>query len=78
MFLYCRVGFRSYLAYRMLVQLDFEQISTLAGGSKTFMSYHRTELSDGRPGVSFVSYAELAVVGGNGLPTLASRLGEVG
>jgi NADPH-dependent 2,4-dienoyl-CoA reductase/sulfur reductase-like enzyme/rhodanese-related sulfurtransferase len=57
-FLYCRVGFRSYLAYRMLVQLDFEQISTLAGGSKTFMSYHRTELTDGRPGVSFVAYAE--------------------
>jgi NADPH-dependent 2,4-dienoyl-CoA reductase/sulfur reductase-like enzyme/rhodanese-related sulfurtransferase len=57
-FLYCRVGFRSYLAYRMLNQLGFEQVSTLAGGSKTFMSYHRTELSDGRPGVSFVAYAE--------------------
>jgi NADPH-dependent 2,4-dienoyl-CoA reductase/sulfur reductase-like enzyme/rhodanese-related sulfurtransferase len=57
-FLYCRVGFRSYLAYRMLIQLGFEQISTLAGGSKTFMSYHRTELSDGHPGVSFVAYAE--------------------
>jgi rhodanese-related sulfurtransferase len=57
-FLYCRVGFRSYLAYRILTQLGFEQVATLAGGSKTFMSYHRTELSDGRPGVSFVSYAE--------------------
>jgi NADPH-dependent 2,4-dienoyl-CoA reductase/sulfur reductase-like enzyme/rhodanese-related sulfurtransferase len=57
-FLYCRVGFRSYLAYRMLSQLGYEQVSTLAGGSKTFMSYHRTELSDGRPGVSFVAYAE--------------------
>ena len=42
----------------MLVQLGFEQLSTLAGGSKTFMSHHRTELSDGRPGVSFVAYAE--------------------
>ena len=60
-FLYCRVGFRSYLAYRILVQLGFQQVATLAGGSKTFMSYHRTDLSDGRPGVSFVAYAEEAL-----------------
>lgn len=57
-FIYCRVGFRSYLAYRLLSQHGFKNVSMLAGGSKTFMSYHRTELSTGRPGVSFVSYAE--------------------
>jgi NADPH-dependent 2,4-dienoyl-CoA reductase/sulfur reductase-like enzyme/rhodanese-related sulfurtransferase len=57
-FVYCRVGFRSYLAYRLLSQLGFKNVATLAGGSKTFMSYHRTELSTGKPGVSFVSYAE--------------------
>jgi NADPH-dependent 2,4-dienoyl-CoA reductase/sulfur reductase-like enzyme/rhodanese-related sulfurtransferase len=57
-FVYCRVGFRSYLAYRLLSQLGFKDIATLAGGSKTFMSYHRTELSTGKPGASFVAYAE--------------------
>jgi len=57
-FLYCRVGFRSYLAYRILVQSGFNQVKTLAGGSKTFCSYHRTPLCTGRPGIPFVSYAE--------------------
>ncbi|OIR17631.1 coenzyme A disulfide reductase [mine drainage metagenome] len=57
-FLYCRVGFRSYLAYRILVQSGFKNVKTLAGGSKTFCSYHRTPLCTGRPGVPFVAHAE--------------------
>lgn len=57
-FLYCRVGFRSYLAYRILVQSGFNQVKTLAGGSKTFCSYHRTPLCTGRPGIPFVPHAE--------------------
>lgn len=57
-FLYCRVGFRSYLAYRLLVQSGFDQVKTLAGGSKTFCSYHRTPLCTGRPGMPFVAHAE--------------------
>jgi rhodanese-related sulfurtransferase len=57
-FLYCRVGFRSYLAYRILVQLGFNQIKTLAGGSKTFCSFHRTPLCSGRPGIPFMAHAE--------------------
>lgn len=57
-FLYCRVGFRSYLAYRLLIQSGFSQLKTLAGGSKTFCSYHRTPLCTGRPGVPFVPHAE--------------------
>lgn len=57
-FLYCRVGFRSYLAYRILVQSRFNQVKTLAGGSKTFCSYHRTPLCTGRPGIPFVAHAE--------------------
>lgn len=33
---YCGVGFRSYLAYRILAQNDFEDIATLSGGSTIF------------------------------------------
>lgn len=57
-FLYCRVGFRSYLGYRILVQSGFNQVKTLAGGSKTFCSFHRTPLCTGRPGIPFVAHAE--------------------
>jgi len=57
-FLYCRVGFRSYLAHRILVQSGFNKVKTLAGGSKTFCSYHRTPLCTGRPGIPFVPHAE--------------------
>lgn len=56
--LYCRVGFRSYLAYRILTQSGFKRLKTLAGGSKTFCSYHRTPLCTGRPGIPFVAHAE--------------------
>lgn len=58
LFLYCRVGFRSYLAHRILVQSGFDRVKTLAGGSKTFCSYHRTPLCTGRPGIPFVPHAE--------------------
>lgn len=57
-FLYCRVGFRSYLAHRILVQSGFNKVKTLAGGSKTFCSFHRTPLCTGRPGIPFVAHAE--------------------
>lgn len=56
--LYCRVGFRSYLAHRILAMSGFNQVKTLAGGSKTFCSFHRTPLCTGRPGVPFVAHAE--------------------
>ena len=56
--LYCRVGFRSYLAYRILCQSGFERAAVLAGGSKTFNCYHRTILATGKPGVPFVAHAE--------------------
>ncbi len=38
--LYCSVGFRSYLAYRVLVQRGFTQVKTLSGGSETFRAWH--------------------------------------
>jgi NADPH-dependent 2,4-dienoyl-CoA reductase/sulfur reductase-like enzyme/peroxiredoxin family protein/TusA-related sulfurtransferase/rhodanese-related sulfurtransferase len=34
--LYCGVGFRSYLAYRILAQQGFTDVKTLSGGSTTF------------------------------------------
>ncbi len=41
-FAYCKVGFRSYLAYRLLVQSGFEKVSTLSGGTMTFCAFHDT------------------------------------
>ncbi len=40
-YLYCKVGFRSYLAYRILRQSGFEAVATLAGGLTTFQGFHR-------------------------------------
>lgn len=57
-YLYCRVGFRSYLAHRVLVQSGFQNVRTLAGGSKTFCSFHQTPLCTGRPSIPFVAHAE--------------------
>jgi len=41
--LYCAVGFRSYLAYRALVQRGFTDVATLSGGSQTFRAWHDVE-----------------------------------
>lgn len=38
--LYCAVGFRSYLAQRILVQNGFTDVATLSGGSTTFGHVH--------------------------------------
>jgi NADPH-dependent 2,4-dienoyl-CoA reductase/sulfur reductase-like enzyme/rhodanese-related sulfurtransferase len=56
--LYCLVGFRSYLAYRILRQHGLTDVATLAGGARTFTSFYRTTLATGAPGIPFVSYAE--------------------
>ena len=56
--LFCRVGFRSYLAYRLLYQNGFQELATLAGGSRTFTSFHRNVTATGRPGIPFVAHAE--------------------
>jgi NADPH-dependent 2,4-dienoyl-CoA reductase/sulfur reductase-like enzyme/peroxiredoxin family protein/rhodanese-related sulfurtransferase/TusA-related sulfurtransferase len=47
-FVYCKVGFRSYLAYRILRQNGFE-VRTLSGGSLTFVGHHGASLGDGQP-----------------------------
>jgi rhodanese-related sulfurtransferase len=36
---FCRVGFRAYVAYRILKQSGFEQISNLSGGYLTYGHY---------------------------------------
>jgi NADPH-dependent 2,4-dienoyl-CoA reductase/sulfur reductase-like enzyme/rhodanese-related sulfurtransferase len=57
-YLYCRVGFTSYIALRVMVQSGFKQVYSLSGGVQTFILYHRNQLATGRPGVPFVPYAE--------------------
>jgi NADPH-dependent 2,4-dienoyl-CoA reductase/sulfur reductase-like enzyme/peroxiredoxin family protein/rhodanese-related sulfurtransferase/TusA-related sulfurtransferase len=57
-YVYCRVGFRSYLAYRLLSQHGFTQVMTLAGGSLTFCSYHESQVCGGQPEVAVLPYAE--------------------
>lgn len=56
--LYCKVGFRSYLAYRLLRQSGFERVSTLAGGTLTFGGYHDTKALSGAPEAAVLPYAE--------------------
>ena len=58
LYLYCRVGFTSYVALRALVQSGFDRVYSLSGGVQTFILYHRNKLATGRPGVPFVPYAE--------------------
>ncbi len=55
--LYCKVGFRSYLAYRALKQQGFE-VKTLAGGTMTFCSWHDSGICPGGPEPALLPYAE--------------------
>lgn len=58
--LYCGVGFRSYLAYRTLVQEGFKDVSTLSGGSTTFRYNHQiTHETESIP-APVLNYAETA------------------
>jgi NADPH-dependent 2,4-dienoyl-CoA reductase/sulfur reductase-like enzyme/rhodanese-related sulfurtransferase len=56
-FVYCRSGFRSYLAYRMLRQNGYTA-STLSGGELTFKAVHRGPEPVGRRVLPVVTYAE--------------------
>lgn len=55
---YCSVGFRSYLAYRVLAQRGFADVATLSGGSETFRAWHQVEPSSNEPNPAATSYAE--------------------
>lgn len=56
--LYCSVGFRSYLAYRALVQRGFTDVATLSGGSETFRAWHELAPDTAEPTPSVTAYAE--------------------
>jgi rhodanese-related sulfurtransferase len=56
-FCYCKVGFRSYLAYRVLKQNGFNA-RTLSGGTTTFCAWHGTGICEGKPEPPLLSYAE--------------------
>ena len=43
--LYCMVGFRSYVAYRILRQHNITDVATLSGGAKTYLGFSRTSLA---------------------------------
>jgi len=60
--LYCAVGFRSYLAHRILVQRDFSDVATLSGGSTTFRATHNVEPESYAPMPPVESYAEAATI----------------
>jgi len=68
---YCAVGFRSYLAHRILVQRGFADVSTLSGGSTTFRAWHEVEVPAHDVPVPLESYAEAESLG------LASATGAV-
>ena len=56
-YVYCRVGFRSYLAYRILRQRGFGSVATLAGGSMTFCSVHDANVT-GQPEAPIAFHSE--------------------
>lgn len=56
--LYCGVGFRSYLAYRSLVQRGFTDVETLSGGSTTFRYYHEFTTETEALPAPVLNYAE--------------------
>ena len=57
--LYCAVGFRSYLAYRILVQRGFADVATLAGGMHSYRAAHELEAdAEFNARAPVISYAE--------------------
>ncbi len=67
--LYCAVGFRSYLAYRVLAQKGFDDVSLLSGGSTTFRFWHDVEPEKTDAPAPITPYAER-----DSLPSLASGI----
>lgn len=64
--LYCAVGFRSYLAYRILVQRGFSDVRTLSGGMTTFRAFHDVAPSEIDAPVPVISYAAVAAPAAGG------------
>jgi rhodanese-related sulfurtransferase len=55
---YCRSGFRSYIAYEVLKQNGFDDVSFLSGGAMTYHGAHRTPLEVGEGGMPVVEHVE--------------------
>ena len=55
--LYCAVGFRSYLAYRILVQRGFTNVQTLSGGSNTFRAFFDIDDAGAAPQKPEITYS---------------------
>lgn len=53
----CYVGFRSYLAYRIVCQHGIDDVASLAGGARTFTRYYRTTIAAGGAGIPRVAYS---------------------
>ena len=70
-YLYCKVGFRSYLALRALKQRGC-QVKTLAGGFDTFKAWHRGRLDEVEQKKAEEPYAEEKKA-----PAAAGRSGQV-
>lgn len=57
-YVYCKSGFRGYLAYRILKQSGFSAVRNLSGGLQTFLPYHRICLGCPETAIPLVTYAE--------------------
>jgi NADPH-dependent 2,4-dienoyl-CoA reductase/sulfur reductase-like enzyme/rhodanese-related sulfurtransferase len=57
-YVYCKSGFRGYLAYRILKQRGYSKVQNLSGGLQTFQLHHR--ICEGCPEIDipFITYAE--------------------
>jgi NADPH-dependent 2,4-dienoyl-CoA reductase/sulfur reductase-like enzyme/rhodanese-related sulfurtransferase len=57
-YVYCRSGFRSYIAYCVLKQNGWDDVAFLSGGAMTYHGYHRTPLGVGKGGMPVIEHAE--------------------
>ncbi len=73
---YCKVGFRSYLAYRLLKQRGYD-VKTLSGGTMTFCNYHGTGICPGTPEPPLLSYAEERQLAPAAAPPAPGRVVEL-
>lgn len=70
LYVYCKSGVRSYIAYRVLVQSGYHTVASLAGGVRTFALYHETQLERGKPIMPRITHAEHTL---GSIPTEAIR-----
>jgi NADPH-dependent 2,4-dienoyl-CoA reductase/sulfur reductase-like enzyme/rhodanese-related sulfurtransferase len=57
-YVYCKSGFRGYLAYRIIKQCGFSKAKNLSGGLQTFLLYHHICVGCPEAEIPFVTYAE--------------------